>query len=304
MKDSHKLAILFSLLSALFLALTGAFAKGVSVDVPVSVVLLARFFVCLLMVLPWIIVSKKRLWITDKPMHHLLRGFLGFSSIACFFYSLRFISLANAMILSYTIPLFIPFLVLIFYRVKISYHALVYLLIGFVGVILIIQPQSDNWHFAYLIALGSGLFGAAAILSIRELTHTENALTIMFYYYLFATGLSILWVLENILGPMHPTWHFTGTTWLMLAGVGIMGALYQLFLTYSLKLASAQVTTPFLYISVIFSLLAEWAIWGTTPTLVSGCGIILAAIGAIASSRLNRQPSKPMKETCNPVSLE
>jgi drug/metabolite transporter (DMT)-like permease len=288
MNHTYRIGIIYSLLSALFLALMAAFAKKAAADLPISMVLFARFFICLLVMMPIIIFSKQRLWLTNRITGHALRSLFGLTAIACFFYSLQFTPLVNALILSYTIPLFVPFLSYIFYKIKISIVGFFHLIIGFIGVVLILQPESNGWNFASLIALASGLLGAAAMLSIRELSKTEAAVTIMFCYYLFSTIIILLWLFKDIF-TRHFSWDITYRTWLMLLGVGIMGTLYQVFLTYSLKFAPAQITTPFLYIGVILSFIIEWAIWGEIPHILTTFGIILATIGAVMSSRTSEK---------------
>ena len=69
----------------------------------------------------------------------------------------------------------------------------------------------------------------------------------------------------------------------LIIGVGLTGALGQLLMSYSLKLASASVVTPFNYTGIFWAIGFDIIFWGLVPSwyiifgaiLITGSGIFI-----------------------------
>lgn len=278
-----KLGISLVLLAALSNAIMILFVKlAENGAMPTSIVIFSRFFVNLLIVLPFLCLHPHGFFErikTKRLPFHLFRDVLGFISLYSYFFATKYISLAGASTLFNTAPLFIPLIVFFWLRIKI-YHQLWWgLAIGFIGILLMLQPSHEIVQTASFIGLFSGLTVGITMIAGRLLSSTEPATRTLFYYFLVGT---ILAFIVMVLQYPHFWQHINNwKTLLLLIGVGVFGYFYQIFLTSSSKYAPVRLTSSFLYTSVIFSLFFDFRIFHHTPNLVRAMGIILIIAGAV-----------------------
>ncbi|MCC5831931.1 MAG: DMT family transporter [Chlamydiales bacterium] len=265
------------LLAAASYACMGALVKF-GEAIPDQQLVFIRNFVCLLVVLPWILLPKPKSLRTPLLGTHLIRATAGLLNMYCFFFSIRYILLADAMLLNNTMPLFIPFVLLAWKGIKIPLKLIPGLITGFIGVIFILHPTLSLFRPAALVALASGFFMSISMVGIRELGKFEPLYRILFYYFLITSIISAI--------PLFWAWKTaTLLSWLILIGVGIFAAVYQFFLTKGYQYAPAQKISPLIYFSVILSGVFDWIFWGDKPPIISYIGVVLVILGAIYCMR-------------------
>lgn len=261
------------LLAAASYACMGALVKF-GKAIPDQQLVFMRNGVCLLVLLPWILLPKPKPLQTQVLKTHLIRAIAGLLNMYCFFFSIRYILLADAMLLNNTMPLFIPLVLLVWKRKAIPLKLIPGLAIGFIGVLFILRPSKDLFQPAALIALASGIFMSISMAGIRELGKFEPIYRILFYYFAISSLISAV--------PLFWSWkNHEPLTWLILAGVGIFAAVYQYFLTKGYQYAPAQKISPLIYFAVILSGLFDWIFWGDVPGILSYAGVVLVIVGAI-----------------------
>jgi drug/metabolite transporter (DMT)-like permease len=97
------------LAAALMFAGVGALVKVASAGLPTEVIVFFRNGVAAVFFLPWLMTRRGSLTLRTKCFHlHLLRAAAGLGAMYCFFIALRLLRLADAMLLCYTLPIFIP----------------------------------------------------------------------------------------------------------------------------------------------------------------------------------------------------
>src|SRR3984893_11832846 len=97
---------LYMVASALLFALMSVAVKVASATLPNVVVVFFRSAFGLLTLIPFIVGADLR---TGQLREHLIRSLAGIASMYCFFYTLAHMRLADAVLLNYALPLFIPF---------------------------------------------------------------------------------------------------------------------------------------------------------------------------------------------------
>jgi drug/metabolite transporter (DMT)-like permease len=103
------------------------------------------------------------------------------------FFAITQIPLANATLLTYSAPLWMPLVAWIVTRQPVSRATWVGAVIGFAGVVLVLQPQGRSFAIGEMFALAGALFLAVAMMSVRWLGATEPVTRILFYYFLLST---------------------------------------------------------------------------------------------------------------------
>lgn len=233
-----------------------------------------RNFICLVLILPWILLPKPRSVATQVLPMHAVRAVAGLLNMYCFFFSIRYILLTDAMLLNNTMPLFLPFVRFFWHGKKIQLKLIPGLILGFIGVVLILHPTANLFRPAALVALASGLFMSISMAGIRELGKFEPLYRILFYYFGISSLLSVI--------PLFWAWQNYGfMMWVILIGIGVLAAIYQYFLTKGYQYASAQKISPLIYFAVILSGVFDWIFWNNVPHFFSYIGVVLVLIGAI-----------------------
>lgn len=271
---------LFILCSELLLACMGAIIKWTAEGLPNEMIVFFRNLFGLMALAPL-------LWRLGLPglktrvLHlHALRGLAGVAAMYCFFYAIANIKLADAMLLKLTMPIFIPVIAFLWLGERLSMPARLALVVGFVGVVLIINPAVDL-DSVMLIALVGSALAAVAKVTIRRLSATEPAVRVVFYFAIIAATVSAV--------PLLWAWQSpTPKEWILLLIIGPLATLAQLFMTRGYASAPASQVGIFTYSSVIFGASLGWLFWDELWNVLSVTGAVLVAIAGAMALRTDR----------------
>ncbi len=155
-------------------------------------------------------------------------------------------------------------------------------LVGLVGVGIMIWPRLsvfsgdlgdlDGAALGAMVALLGCVFAGFATITVRTLVKTERSATIVLYFSITCTLLSLVSV------PFGWVWP-TPTQWAMLVSAGIAGGIAQILLTESYRHADVSLVAPFEYTSLLLSLGVGYMFFGDVPTtqMLIGALIVVAA---------------------------
>jgi len=280
---------LFMMASALLFAGMSAIVRQLSHSLPNEMVVFFRSAMGLLALLPWL---WHRGWPSLKTKHlspHLSRGLAGLASMYCYFYAIAHMPLADAVLLNYSTPLFVPFIAAVGLGEHIPRRLWWTIGIGFGGILLILKPGHELFTPVSLIGVASGIFAALAMVSIRRLTRTEPVLRIVFYFSIICTAVSAV--------PLLWCWQTPSSElWLLLILMGGLASLAQLLLTRAYAHAPAAQVGPFSYSTVVFATLVGWLFWDEVPDVLSFFGALLVCLAGILAIRLVGRIAAPVTE--------
>ena len=168
----------------------GAIIKHLSVELPNEVILFFRNSLAFLIIVPLVLYKEGPTGFATRQFRfHALRGAIGVSAMSCFFYILGRMHFTEAILLKLCTPFFIPIVALLWLRENSSKTTLFAILLGFIGVVFIVDPQNKGWSEVDLVMIG--LLGAAlaavAKVTIRRMKDSEPSLRIVFYFSVFAS---------------------------------------------------------------------------------------------------------------------
>ncbi len=269
MQNDLRRGALFAISAAAAFSVTGACVKAASAHAPNEVVVFFRSAVSLLALLPWILRRGVSSLYSQRIGGHLWRAAFGVSAMYAFFYAIGRMPLAEAMLLTYSTPLFIPFIAWFWIGEKPPFVVYPAALTGLLGITLIVKPGAvDIDWVAGFVGACSGVLAACAMVSIRRISDTEPAPRIVFYFVAMATVISAI--------PMLWAWQAPDTTTLLqLIGAGLTATIGQLCLTRAYASAPAARVGPFTYAAVIFSALIAWLLWDERMDQWSALGSLL-----------------------------
>ena len=274
------------LTSALLFAGMGAAVKAAAEQLPNSQVVFLRNLLGLIALLPWLLHARSRAWNTARPLGHLVRGLAGLAAMSCFFFAIRHMPLAEAVLLNYSAPLFMPLIERVWLGEPIPRRLWRGLALGFGGIVLILKPGLALFQAAALVGLCAAVFGAIAQVGIRRLTSTEPSVRIVCYFGVIASVVSA--------APAAVVWEQPGPTlWVVLIVMGALATGGQLFLTAAYAQAPAGQVGPFVYSIVVFSGALDYVLWGHLPDRLSGVGAVLVVAAGVLTLRALDSRSSP-----------
>jgi len=263
-------------------AIMGTLVRMVSETLNNEMVVFFRNLFALVFMMPFLITRSGLPKLkTDKPFFHLLRTATGLCAMYCYFYALAHMKLAEAVLLSYTTPLFIPLIAFIWLREPVPKMVRFAVIIGFAGVVFILKPGFGIFQPVSVIALIAAIFASIAMVTIRSMSQSEPPGRIVFYYTALSTLLSAI--------PLFWAWEMPqGNIMALLLLMGIVAVSGQLLMTRGYSAAPAARVGPFIYGTVVFASILGWIFWGEALDLFSFIGAILVCIAGITATRKSR----------------
>lgn len=270
------LGILLTVLAFLSVAIMSALGKAASKSISSGVLVFFQNSISLVLLLPWVIRDGIGNLKTEHLGLHCVRGISGMLSQYFMFVALNYIPLVDAVLLVNAAPLFIPIITWIWLKHRIGVRLWLSLVIGFIGIVLILQPGRDVVSWATPLALVAGILSAIALVTVGRLNTTEPSLRILFYYFLISTILTAPLLITKW-SPPEPR------AWIYLIGIGLTMAIAQILLILAYEQASPSRVSPFNYSVVVFSGIIGWIVWNEIPNALSIVGTILVCAGGILS---------------------
>lgn len=274
-------AIVFILISLFILGSTDVLVKLLSEEFDAPQIGFVRFLVTLLLVLVLTLRSPVGLSIlrTRRPVEHFIRATFAMVELILFYTAISYIPLPTAMSIVSAAPIFATLLGVVFLRERLGIGAWLAVIAGFVGMLLVVQPEdgADNM-IGTSAALGSIVLWSTAQLLGRRLTTTESSETILFYYaFIGVIGLAFAM-------PFFwetPDWQEMG----LLISVGVLGCIGQYFLILAFRYGPLSLLAPFEYSGLIWACLYGWLIWGDVLSPLAVLGVVVIVASCIYISR-------------------
>lgn len=259
--------------SALSFSLMAVVIKVLSNDMSTGEIIFFRGLFCSL--LTWFALRSQGAAILGKRRGMLaLRGLLGFLGLYLYCAALGRIPLADAMALQYTHPIFAALFAFLILKERMPKTGPVALLICAAGGFIILDPQGSGNLEGNLIGLASGCVAGLAYTIVRDLSKTENPLTIMLAFHAAAFVFGIALMLDGFTWPV-------GITWLWLAALVTFSQAGQWFLTLGLQKEMAGIATTMSYSAIAWGALLGWTVFGEPvgiPLLVGTCLMVTGLI--------------------------
>lgn len=218
---------------------------------------------------------------TRRLPAHARRAGSGLFGMIFTYGAVLLLPLAEATTLGFTAPMFAVLLAIVMLRERIGPYRWSAVVLGFAGVIVVMQPFSGMHPGVTLAGVAVGLVAPfmVALISfqIQDLNTTENPWSIVFWFAALTTPVAAL-ALPFVWAAHDPL------TWVLILGMGLVGAAAQMLLTTSLRFGSAAVIllmdyTALLWASFygyyVFDRAAPASLWLGAP-LIIGAGLLIA----------------------------
>ena len=287
MSQHNRRGILTMTGAMVFFVVNDALVKWVSTDLPTPQLIFVRGVMTtalLLALAAWM--GQLRLWRSaltrSVPTRALIDSLASFTYLTAVFH----MPLGNATAINLAGPLFLTMLAVFFLHEPVSLGRWALILLGFAGVLLVVQPRAGEFNaYAWLCLLAAMLHAGRDFLT-RLVPAQVPSLLITLSTAMMVTLLAGVW-------SMFEPWRAMSTTHIgqLFAAAMCLAAGYHL-LTLSMRWGDMSVIGPFRYSGLLMALLLGYLMWGDVPNGLAWCGIALvvaAGLGLLQAERLRKQ---------------
>ena len=253
-------------------------AKLASSSVPVGQITAARFVVQCLLMAPVVWMMGLTLRVARGQLLALvLRAVFLLVSTFCFIAAIRVMPLADALAIAFIAPFIVLLIGKYYLGEDVGPRRVGAAIVGFVGVLFVIQPSFAAFCALSLFPLGTAVAFAFYILVTRGLSRRVHPVTLQFHTGLFASlmCLPVLILAEGkgslLLDPVWPQ----DIAWLWLFGVGFFAALSHMMMAYALSLAPSATLAPMQYLELPMATLLGYLVFADFPNRLSLAGIVI-----------------------------
>ena len=274
MLSKNQLGFLYMFMSICAFSLMDVIVKW-SVDYPIGQVLFFRGFFGIIVY--FFVIPRERIknfYQTKRPGLHTLRCLAGLIALLAIFIALRKLPLATVVSISFAAPIFTTILSIFLLNEKVGIFRWLAVIIGFIGILIITEPGISQLNIYYIFPSIFCLGLSYVAITIRQLSTSEPAWLISFYFSLSITFLSFLtipqgWVMPNLN-------HF-----ILLSLIGIFGGVANLWLSLSYKYSEVSLVTPLKYLALVFAVIFGYFIWEEVPTIKTMLGAFLVIMSTL-----------------------
>ena len=251
-----------------------------------------RFFFHAFWLLPMIVWQKVKLFsVPEKPKLQLLRGVSLTLATLFFFAAIEANPIPNALTLLFVSPLIVATLSPFILGERFDVFIGVGVLVGFIGVLVVLQPDSEQFRPSLLYALASGFCYAMYIIITKKLSFRAPPVLTLFYSAI--VGILIMtpfvisyWIVPDLKGV------------LMGAAMGFFAASSHFMIIKAFEFASASELSPFNYFEIVVAIILSYFIFGFVPNIQAILGLIIIILSGLyvswrAMKNNQDQESKP-----------
>lgn len=262
------------LLATLGIVLMNTCAKmGSAVHSPVEMVCY-RGIVALSFLVPYMLWRRTtEVFKTRRIKAHLYRALVGNVGVGFVFWAYALLPMADATALLFAAPLFVAALSPLLLKERVTAFRWFAVIGGFVGILIIVQPSGGIVaNPAALVGLAAALSNALVDMALRNLGHTDDPLTTVFYFLLIGVMVTAPYALlfgTFPSGEMIP--------WIV--GIGIFAAIQQVAKTTAYRYAEASLLAPYTYSAILWAAWIGWLLWQEVPAwhVVAGTVVVICS---------------------------
>ncbi|EEW25850.1 DMT family transporter [Rhodobacter ferrooxidans] len=275
--------ILLKLVSGVLFIAMSALIKATAQHVPPGEAVFFRSFFALPVIVVWLLLRRELSTglRAQNPIGHVWRGLMGIMAMGLGFAGLGYLPLPEVTAIGFAAPLLTVVFAAMFLGEEVRAFRISAVVLGLAGVLIVLAPRlsvasggaaGQAEALGAVLVLGGAVFAALAQVFVRKLILTDRTPTIVFYFSLTGSVLSLVtlpfgWVLP------------TPTEGALLVMAGILGGFGQIFLTSSYREADASVVAPFDYASILFALAIGYWGFGEVPSwsMLGGAALVVTA---------------------------
>src|SRR4051812_5363352 len=216
----------------------------------------------------------------------VLRGALETASTLCYIVALSSMPIADAVAIVQTAPLILILLVALIWRERVGLTRIALVVAGFVGALLVAQPDASGFSPAALLAFAAALGVACRDLASRAVPAAIPALVVTFATCVICMlgGGILMLLMEDFVTPRPKH-----VLYLLASGFFITIGQFAVFMAF--RLGAPAVVAPFFYSFAVWAVIAGLVVFHELPNALAVCGIAAIVASGLAIVLLDRRRS-------------
>ena len=284
--------IFFIMTGMAFFSIQDSLIKYIYEDVALFELYFGRTLIQSIILLSFVLITKKTIALkTHYPILTLVRVVCFFFGFSFFYISLTFMTLAMTSALFFSCPFFMSMFAKFFLKEKIGIRRWSAILIGFIGVLIVLNPTLEEFNFFKLAPVACALCYATSMTITKYTSDKDSIYTQMTWLYIFAIFASIIIFLVSGNGKFNnfsdSTMQFIFREWftnpagawpyVLIMGIVASISFFCVFSAYSI--ASPSIVSLFEYSYIVWAMLAGYILFETVPVprTFIGAAIIIGA---------------------------
>ena len=294
MKNNNPKGIIYILLGMLAFSVQDSIMKYIYNVASLYEVYLIRTVVSFLLITFFLKISKKPIiFRTRYPLLTFLRVILFFFGFSFFYVSLTVLPLATATALFFVTPFLITIFAKFILKENIGPRRWTAVIIGFIGVYIILNPDFDNFDYMSLTPIFCAFCYSLSMIIIKITSEKDTVYTQTFTFYIGAIIISIIFYFTFGDGHYntidHPASKYIFREWFsnledslfLMIVTGFTASVAFIFIFTAYRIASPAVVSPYEYSILLWSSLSGWFFFNEIPNLETFIGMFLIVIGGI-----------------------
>jgi len=275
------------LIGMIFFVTQDALMKTLLLHYPIWMLIFLRSVITVMVLVPLIayLGGPHRLLSPLWPLH-LARGTLFVIGFSLFYTAFPFMGLAEVTTIFFSAPLITGLLAAIWLKETIGPHRIAALVLGFIGVIIAMNPTGDNFSWIAILPLICAITYSISQILARKIGERESSLTVGLQTLAFS-GIMILpmgWAMNQMI-DIGPDFHHLRYAFPMdrpddipkLILLGAVGMVGWILLSRAYQVANASLVAPFDYTYLPIAALVAYLLWAEIPpdSTIIGMGLIV-----------------------------
>ena len=281
-KDNPLLGILFMLAFCLVIPFADALMKLLGQMVPVLTVLLIRYVMQVLLMTPIMLWQQGGLAhignLSPRIWWRLVwRTVMHIAGIVGMYFGLRHMPLADTTAIAFIFPILMLLVGHLFLKEQVGPHRIAAALVGFIGTLLVVQPNFVAVGLNALWPIGVACTFVVFTLVTRQMSHDIDPVSIQVlsgFMALIVLVPTVLLVPAEAGDLLYFLWP-QGQQWGYLLAIGVIGSFGHLFMTTALRYAPSATLAPMQYIEIPFATFIGWLIFSDLPNQLAAFGIVI-----------------------------
>ncbi len=281
-KDKPLLGVILMLGFCIVAPMGDAVAKLLGASVPLGQLLIVRFAVQAVLLLPLVYFTGRAWRMRGRVLKlTIFRTVLHIIGIGMMFTALRFLPLADAVAIAFIMPFLMLVLGKYYLGEEVGPRRLIACIVGFIGTLFVVQPSFAEVGWPALLPMGVAVNFAVFMLVTRQIAKETDPIGLQAVSGVMAMMIMVplLWFTRSMDIPALSLITPTSFEWGLLFAIGSLGTLAHLLMTWSLRYAPSATLAPMQYLEIPIATVIGFLVFKDLPNTLASIGIAIT-IGA------------------------
>ena len=276
--DRPLLGIMLMLGFCVLAPIGDAVAKILGHTVPIGQLVLVRFAVQVILLIPLIWITQRAWRMTRRVMVlTLIRTVLHIIGIGAMVTALKYLPLADAIAIAFVMPFLMLILGKYALNEEIGPRRIMACAVGFIGTLFVVQPSFADVGWPALLPLGVAVNFALFMLVTRQIAKETDPISLQAVSGVMAVCMiaPVLFLFQNSSFSQLQWAEVSGFDWTLLLSIGVLGTIAHLLMTWSLRYAPSATLAPMQYLEIPVATIIGFLVFGDWPNPMAATGILI-----------------------------